>query len=45
MVPVDGLRLGPGSADRRDWSDVKQIPAAMIERVDVLFAQVARRAL
>jgi iron complex outermembrane receptor protein len=36
LVLVDGLRLGPGSADGRNWSDVNQIPAAMIERVDVL---------
>src|SRR5271170_6667773 len=36
LVLVDGLRLGPGSADGRNWSDFNQIPAAMIERVDVL---------
>jgi iron complex outermembrane recepter protein len=36
LALVDGLRLGPGSADGRNWSDVNQIPAAMVERVDVL---------
>lgn len=36
LVLVDGLRLGPGSADGRNWSDVNQIPAAMVARVDVL---------
>jgi outer membrane receptor protein involved in Fe transport len=36
LVLVDGMRLGPGSADGRNWSDVNQIPAALIERVDVL---------
>src|ERR1700679_1114253 len=36
LVLVDGLRLGPGSADGRNWSDVNQIPTAMVERVDVL---------
>jgi iron complex outermembrane recepter protein len=36
LVLVDGLRLGPGSADGRNWSDVNQIPASMLARVDVL---------
>ena len=36
LVLVDGLRLGPGSADGRNWSDVNQVPASLIERVDVL---------
>ncbi len=36
LVLVDGMRLGPGSADGRNWSDVNQIPAALIERIDVL---------
>ena len=36
LVLVDGMRLGPGSADGRNWSDVNQIPAALVERVDVL---------
>jgi iron complex outermembrane recepter protein len=36
LVLVDGLRLGPGSADGRNWSDLNQIPAALVERIDVL---------
>jgi len=37
LVLVDGLRLGPGSAvGGRNFSDINQIPAALIERVDVL---------
>jgi iron complex outermembrane recepter protein len=36
LVLVDGVRLGPGSADGRNWSDVNQIPIALIERVDIL---------
>jgi iron complex outermembrane recepter protein len=36
LVLVDGMRLGPGSADGRNWSDVNQIPAALIDRIDVL---------
>ncbi len=36
LVLVNGTRLGPGSADGRNWSDVNQIPAALVERVDVL---------
>src|SRR5215831_5473912 len=37
LVLVDGLRLGPGSPlGGRNFSDINQIPAAMIERVDVL---------
>jgi outer membrane receptor protein involved in Fe transport len=36
LVLVDGLRLGPGSTDGRNWSDVNQIPAALVERIDVL---------
>jgi iron complex outermembrane recepter protein len=36
LVLLDGLRLGPGSADGRNWSDVNQIPKALIERIDVL---------
>jgi len=35
LVLVDGLRLGPGSAlNGRNYSDINQIPAALIERVD-----------
>jgi outer membrane receptor protein involved in Fe transport len=37
LVLVDGLRLGPGSPlGGRNFSDINQIPAALIERVDVL---------
>jgi iron complex outermembrane recepter protein len=37
LVLVNGLRLGPGSAlGGRNYSDINQIPAALIERVDVL---------
>jgi len=36
LVLLDGMRLGPGSADGRNWSDINQIPAALVERVDVL---------
>ncbi len=36
LVLVDGMRLGPGSTDGRNRSDVNQIPAALVERVDVL---------
>jgi outer membrane receptor protein involved in Fe transport len=37
LVLVNGLRLGPGSAlGGRNFADVNQVPAAMIERVDVL---------
>src|SRR5215472_13892696 len=37
LTLVDGLRLGPGSAiGGRNFSDINQIPAALVERVDVL---------
>jgi len=37
LTLVDGLRLGPGSATGgRNFSDLNQIPAALIERVEVL---------
>jgi len=37
LVLVDGLRLGPGSASLgRNYSDINQIPAPLISRVDVL---------
>jgi iron complex outermembrane receptor protein len=37
LTLVDGLRLGPGSAfGGRNYSDINQIPAALIERVDIL---------
>jgi iron complex outermembrane recepter protein len=37
LTLVDGLRLGPGSAfGGRNYSDINQVPAALIERVDIL---------
>ena len=37
LTLVNGLRLGPGSAiGGRNFSDINQIPAALIERVDIL---------
>jgi len=36
LVLVNGRRLGPGAGDGRNFSDINQIPAALIERVDVL---------
>jgi len=35
LVLIDGRRLGPGTADGRNYSDINQIPAALIERVDI----------
>ena len=36
LVLVNGRRLGPGTPDGRNFSDINQIPASLIERVDVL---------
>jgi outer membrane receptor protein involved in Fe transport len=37
LVLVNGRRLGPGSSvGGRNFSDINQIPAALVERVDVL---------
>src|SRR5579864_8913777 len=37
LVLVNGRRLGPGSSiGGRNFSDINQVPAALIERVDVL---------
>jgi iron complex outermembrane recepter protein len=36
LVLVNGRRLGPGLGDGRNYSDVNQIPAALIDHVDVL---------
>src|ERR1700683_3667729 len=36
LVLVDGRRLGPGTGDGRNYADLNQIPAALIERGDVL---------
>src|SRR5580658_2888446 len=36
LVLVDSLRLGPGNGTGRNFSDINQVPAALIERVEVL---------
>lgn len=36
LVLVNGRRLGPGAGDGRNYSDVNQIPAALIDHVDLL---------
>src|SRR5215472_1611996 len=37
LVLVNNRRLGPGSAQLgRNWADINEIPAALIERVDIL---------
>jgi iron complex outermembrane recepter protein len=36
LVLVNGRRLGPGAGDGRNYSDINEIPAALIERVDIL---------
>jgi len=36
LTLVDGRRLGPGTGDGRNFSDINQIPTALIERVDIL---------
>jgi iron complex outermembrane receptor protein len=36
LTLVDGRRLGPGAGDGRNFSDINQIPTALIERVDIL---------
>jgi len=36
LVLVNGRRLGPGLGDGRNASDINQIPAALIERVDIM---------
>jgi iron complex outermembrane receptor protein len=35
LVLVNGRRLGPGTGDGRNYSDLNQIPASLIERVDI----------
>jgi len=35
LVLVNGRRLGPGAGDGRNYSDINQVPAALIERVDI----------
>ena len=36
LVLVNGRRLGPGFGDGRNFSDINQIPASLIDRVDIL---------
>ncbi|HWZ61808.1 MAG TPA: TonB-dependent receptor [Steroidobacteraceae bacterium] len=37
LTLVDGLRLGPGTgAAGRNYSDINEIPAALVQRVDIL---------
>ncbi len=36
LVLVNNRRLGPGAGDGRNYSDINEIPAALIERVDIL---------
>jgi iron complex outermembrane receptor protein len=36
LVLVNGRRIGPGSADGRNYADINQIPSALIEKIDVL---------
>ncbi|MDE2137379.1 MAG: TonB-dependent receptor [Gammaproteobacteria bacterium] len=36
LTLVNGLRLGPGAGDGRNYSDINEIPAALIQRVDIL---------
>src|SRR6201999_3087178 len=36
LVLVNGRRLGPGSGTGSNVSDINEVPAALIERVDIL---------
>jgi iron complex outermembrane recepter protein len=36
LTLVDGLRLGPGAGDGRNYSDINEIPAALISNVQIL---------
>src|SRR6201988_2866954 len=36
LVLVNGRRLGPGFSDGRNYADINQIPAPLIERIDIL---------
>jgi outer membrane receptor protein involved in Fe transport len=36
LVLVNGRRLGPGAGDGRNFSDINQIPASLIERIDIM---------
>jgi outer membrane receptor protein involved in Fe transport len=35
LVLVNGRRLGPGTGDGRNFSDINQVPAALIDRIDI----------
>ena len=36
LVLVNGRRLGPGIGDGRNYSDINQIPAALVDKIDIL---------
>ena len=36
LVLVNNRRLGPGAGDGRNYSDINEIPASLIQRVDIL---------
>jgi len=36
LVLVNGRRLGPGAFDGRNFSDINEIPAALIEKIEIL---------
>jgi outer membrane receptor protein involved in Fe transport len=36
VVLVNGRRLGPGAGDGRSFSDINEVPAALVERIDIL---------
>jgi iron complex outermembrane receptor protein len=36
LVLVNGRRLGPGLGDGRNFADINEVPASLIERVDIL---------
>jgi len=36
LVLVNGRRLGPGASDGRNFSDINQIPAPLIEKIEIL---------
>ena len=36
VVLINGRRLGPGAGDGRSYSDINEIPAALIDRIDIL---------
>ncbi len=36
LVLVNGRRLGPGIGDGRNYSDINEIPAALVDRIEIL---------